>query len=88
MIDFDAMQVDPATLKFGAGQAPNAANPLIQDVDGDIDLDAVFLFEIPASGILCGDEEVALQGDTYLGESFIGTDAITTIDYESSGCHP
>jgi len=82
------MQVDPATLQFGEGEATNKANPLIQDVDGDVDLDAVFLFDTTASGILCGDEEVGLQGNTYSGESFIGTDAITTIDCESSGCHP
>jgi len=88
VINFDAMQVDPATLQFGEGEATNKANPLIQDVDGDVDLDAVFLFDTTASGILCGDEEVALQGNTYSGESFIGTDAITTIDCESSGCHP
>jgi serine protease len=86
--DIDATQVDPVSLKFGSGEVPSQADPLIVDVDADADLDAVFIFEASQSGILCGDEEVALSGQTYSGDAFIGVDSIVTVECEVAGCHP
>lgn len=55
--DFDAGDVDPATLTLGDGEGsdvPVAARPngtlfsVLEDVDGDSDLDLVLHFEVPA----------------------------------------
>jgi hypothetical protein len=87
-IDFDATQIDPSTLRFGAGGAENAAAPWVADWDGDsIADDVAFGFRTQDAGIVCGDTEVLLNGETYAGDPFAASDAITT-DCEDSGCHP
>ena len=87
--DFDATQVDAATLKFATGEAPNvAATPWVQDLDGDSDSDVTFAFLTQDTGIFCGDTEATLTGETYGGEAFIGTDSVTTTDCGDNSCHP
>ena len=87
--DFDATQVDAATLKFGIGEAPNVATtPWVQDLDGDSDSDVMFAFLTQDTGIFCGDTEATLTGETYAGEPFTGTDSVTTTDCVDTGCHP
>jgi len=88
VVDFNAADIDPATLKFAYADAPVAAGPTPEDVDGDTDLDAVFDFNIQDTGIVCDDTEATLRGETYSGEPFSGTDFITTTDCDSGGCHP
>jgi lysophospholipase L1-like esterase len=87
-VDFDATQVDPASLKFGWGEAQNLAAPWVGDFDGDTNIDVAFGFRTQATGILCGDTEVTLDGETYSGELITGTDTIDASECISTGCHP
>ena len=89
-LDFDATQVDPATLKFGGvGEASNVAEtPWVLDLDGDADSEVMVAFRTGDAGIFCGDTEATLTGSTYSGELFSGTDSIITIDCPDLGCHP
>jgi hypothetical protein len=87
--DFDATQVDPASLKFGIGEAQNVATtPWVQDLDGDADSDVMFAFRTQDTGIFCGDTEATLSGKTYAAAPFTGTDAVMTTDCVATGCHP
>ena len=87
-VDFDATQVDAATLKFAVGEAPNIATPRLRDVDGDTDSDVIFAFRTQDTGIFCGDTEATLTGATYANEPFTGTDQVVTMDCANTGCHP
>jgi hypothetical protein len=88
-IDFDATQVDPSTLKLGVGEAANVATPWVDDWDGDtIPDDVAFAFRTQDTGILCGDTNVVLKGETYAGDSFTATDLINTSDCDTGSCHP
>jgi len=68
--------------------AQNVAQPVVQDIDGDSDTDIVVGFRVEDSGIECDDTEVTLAGSTLAGVTFTGNDEITTINCETSGCHP
>ena len=87
-IDFDATQVDPDSLEFGPAAGTIAALPITQDLDGDGDTDLVVGFRAEESGVTCDDAAVSLTGSTYAGELITGSDAITTTECETSGCHP
>lgn len=87
-VDFDATQVDPASLKFGLGEAPNVALPWAVDEGQDGDTDMLFAFRTQDAGIFCGDTEVSLTGETYAGELIRATDTITATDCTDTGCHP
>lgn len=86
--DFDATQVDPASLKLGIGEAQNVAIPWVYDFDGDTNIDVAFGFRTQDTGIVCGDTEVTLVGETLAGEPFTATDTISTSDCVDAGCHP
>jgi len=85
--NFDAAQVDPATIRFGPGEASNFALSAVHDVDGDTDSDIVLAFRTSESGIGCQDTAVSIDGETYGGELFTGSDTIETIDCPQA-CHP
>jgi len=87
--DFDPLQIDPATLRFGPAEAsPNPGAQLVMDFDGDGNTDVGYPFSTQASGITCDDTEVSVSGETYGGEEFTATDTISTEDCETGGCHP
>lgn len=86
-IDFDATQINPASVRFGAGQAIYYGVPLIHDVDSDSNLDMMLTFRTQDSGIVCGDVEVAVTGETLTGLAFAGTGDIATVNCDAS-CHP
>jgi len=86
--NFDATQVDPATLKFGPGEAPNSSAPITGDLDADGNTDLLVGFSMYDSAIACGDTEVQMTGALYSGLPIIGSDSIETIDCETGGCHP
>ena len=86
--DLDALQIDPASLRFGPGGSANAISPIPTDLDGDADTDVIFGFQVQESGIFCGDTEVTLEGAQYDGFPLIGLDSITTADCTETGCHP
>jgi len=76
--DFDASTVDVSTVKFG----PSEAQPVgyrLRDVDSDGDWDYVLRFAIDETGIVCGDSEATVTGETINGEQFTGTDTIKTV---------
>jgi len=84
---FDAVQVDPATLRFGAGQATPTDPPVINNVDGQHGADTTVSFQVAASGIVCNDTDVILSGETYSGEHFIAEDMIDATQCDEGGCH-
>lgn len=68
-LDFDATQVDAATVTFGPNEAHIAhAQAHIEDVDGDGDPDLVLHFRVRATGIGCATQQVTLTGETFGGE--------------------
>jgi hypothetical protein len=50
-----------------------------EDVDHDGDLDLVFHFARAETGIVCGDTEAVLTGQTFDGQSIFGSDTIRTV---------
>ena len=84
---FDATQVDPATLRFGIGEAEPLGPPVIADVDGAFGLETTVEFAVAQSGIACNETSVSLLGATYAGEAFTGIDTIDATQCQSGGCH-
>ena len=83
--DFDAMQVDVTTVSFG----PNDASITHQeghvgDIDGDGDSDLILHFRTQETGIVCGDTEATLTGETFAGEEVSGSGALRTV---GKNCH-
>ncbi len=81
-IDFDAAQLDPATVTFGVDGATPTLGGRIEDVDTDGFMDALFQFRTQESGIACGDTEAALNGELFDGTMVSGTDTVDT-----TGCN-
>jgi len=85
--EFDATQINPASLKFGVGEAAPASTPFTNaNIDGLFGPDFTVRYQVSESGIACNDTEVTLIGETYSGEAFTGTDAINATQCEA-GCH-
>lgn len=85
--EFDATQVDPATLRFGPAEASINDAVTITNVDGQFSDDTVAPFSVEESGILCNDTVVTLSGSTYAGDGFAGRETIDASDCEDGGCH-
>ena len=81
-IDFDASQIDPATVMLGPDRTPNIALPSALDFDGDGDTDMVFGFRVEDSGISCLDTSVTLVAKTLSGEPLADQDVILPIECE------
>ena len=86
--EFDATQIDSDTLRLGFGAAGNIATPNFDDLNGDQVTDAEFTFNTQDTGVLCGDTEVTLEGETYSGDHFTGIADIVTSGCDEQGCHP
>src|SRR6266704_2553630 len=76
--DFDASQMDEASMAFGPGGAP-AVHENYQDVNGDGRPDMVVHFSTPAARIACGDTQLTMTGRTGTGRKVEGTGAIQTV---------
>ena len=80
--DFDAGQIDPASVRFGPRQAPIHGAAHTDDVDGDGKADLLLRFVSAHTGVACGDSHAQLRGRTFRGARIQGRDSIKTID-----CH-
>ena len=80
--EFDALQVDPNTAKFGPNEA-TAERYTVADFDSDGDSDLLLHFSTQNTGIACADTQATLVGELYDGTDITGTDSITTV-----GCIP
>ncbi|MGI9309818.1 MAG: reprolysin-like metallopeptidase [Gammaproteobacteria bacterium] len=85
--EFDAMQIDPASLSLGAAEAAPVGPVEFVDADGAFGVDMQAQFSMQHTGILCNDNEVSLRGETYGGVTFSGTDLIDATQCETGGCH-
>lgn len=74
---FDALQVDPASVVFGPGEA-TASRVRVKDTDRDGDADLLLYFGMSATGIACSDTNATLFGATYDGTAIAGQDSFTT----------
>ncbi len=75
---FDATDVDLATLAFGPAGAPPTGTELT-DVNDDGITDLVSFYQTVQTGIVFGDTEACLTGQTLDGTPFEGCDSIVTI---------
>jgi hypothetical protein len=80
--DFDAADVDPATLRVGPNMAEVATAPLTADYDNDGDTDYIFGFRMQDTGITCIDNSITISGVTTAGDPVAGHDLIVPIDCE------
>jgi hypothetical protein len=78
-VDFDAADVDPATVAFGPGGATPVHPIRLKDVDHDGDGDLLLHFGTSAAAIACGDTTATLTGATFAAQLFTGTDAVRTV---------
>lgn len=77
---FDATQVNWETVRFGPSGATERHQRLhVKDADYDGDMDVVLHFKTRDTGILCGDTEATLTGETFSGEVFTGSDVIKIV---------
>jgi acetyltransferase-like isoleucine patch superfamily enzyme len=77
---FDATGVDTNTVRFGAtGTEAAPVHIALRDVDGDGNRDMVLRFQIPHTGIKCGDTSASLTGQSFAGLTFIGSSPIKTV---------
>jgi DNA-binding beta-propeller fold protein YncE len=77
---FDATTVDPQSLRFGPKGAQEAHNKgHIRDVNHDGRPDLILHFRARATGIQCGHTAASLTGETFVGASIQGFDAIQTV---------
>ena len=77
-VDFDALQVNPASVQFGPDGA-RALRHRVKDVDRDGDPDLLLRFRIRETGIACGDTAATLTGETFSGIAVRGSDFINTV---------
>ncbi|MEA3410049.1 MAG: hypothetical protein U9R74_00730 [Pseudomonadota bacterium] len=79
-VDFDALQVDPDSVRFGRGEA-RVLRYRIRDVnrDGFDDLLLLLRFKNRHAKFECGDTEASLYAETYTGRLVSGTDSIRTV---------
>jgi hypothetical protein len=77
---FDAGQVDPNSLTFGAtgNEASRRHCGGLEDADRDGFLDLVCQFNVTATGFTVGDVEGRLNGEMFDGSPMLGADRITT----------
>lgn len=81
--DFAATTVDPLSVEFGPEEASEVHEKgHIEDVDEDGDLDLILHFRVREAGIICGDTDAGLTGETFDGQAIEGFDSVTTLKCE------
>ncbi len=74
---FDAMQVDPATVRFGPAHA-TIERYRIHDVNNDGNADLLLVFKVMDTGIAECDTHATLTGTLYDGTAIEGSESFTT----------
>jgi hypothetical protein len=87
-IDFDASDIDSASLRLGYGAASINGGPYYGDYDSDGDVDSGYSFQTQDTGIACADEEMSLVGQTTSAEPIAGLDFVVTPACDAASCHP
>jgi hypothetical protein len=86
---FDAAQADLSTMHVGPDRLmPVVGTTWVGDLNGDSIDDLSAYVETQGTGIACDDTDLMLLGETFSGETFVGSDVISTPDCPSAGCHP
>lgn len=76
--DFDPLQVDIGSIRFGPGDA-RVSRYRVRDVNRDGVADLRLRFQMRSAEISCGDNEVQLRGETYAGQPVIADGSVRTI---------
>jgi len=85
--DFDAMNVDCATVRFGpAGAYETHGKCHYEDVDKDGDTDLVFHFRLYETGLTCEDTMGILWGMTLDGVEFEAWDVLSAVPGDCDDC--
>jgi len=83
--DFDSTAVDPSTVLFGkTGSEASPFHYAFEDVDEDGDIDMILHFRTQETGLVCGDTEAILTGETLDGQAIDGSDSIKTVGCKNS----
>ena len=83
--DFDATSVDHATVVFEGGNETHVAKTTGEprrhegDVDEDGDTDLVLHFRLRETSLNCESTDGVLTGQTFRGQSIVGTDAVRMV---------
>jgi hypothetical protein len=93
----DAGDINPDTVMFGRNNATPTDHRVFSDTNNDSYTDFTTKFNMQDTGIACGDTQVDMYGETtgltFGFPSFVGSDAIVTVDgqdavCEETSCHP
>lgn len=77
---FNAATVHPTSVRFGAtGTEATPVHTAMDDVDEDGDTDMILHFNTQDTGIVCGDTDASLTGETVSGQKIGGYDSIKTV---------
>lgn len=76
--EFDALQIDAATVRFGPAGAQAVAD-WVADVDRDGSTDRVVEVKVNRTGIACGDEHATLTARSFSGQNVTGTDPVRVV---------
>jgi WD40 repeat protein len=93
--ELDVADIDVTTLRFGPGGAstkhdltdPFDYNEHTEDANLDGYMDLITHFRVEESGIVCGDTEATLSGQTLGGQFIEGTDTFETVGCNSNRPH-
>jgi hypothetical protein len=77
--EFDATQVDSATVRAGATgtEAGLFRASIDDDVNNDGTRDMMLLFRVQEMGLECGGKSITVKGKTQKGQAFEGTESVT-----------
>jgi hypothetical protein len=76
--EFYPLRIDIPTVRFGPDEA-EAIRHRVKDVNRDGVTDLLLKFKINDTGIVCGDTEATLTGETFDGLRITGTDTVKTV---------